>query len=57
VNGVAHCVGLPWPATADQNEVFNFKLTLKGTKLAVRYQGGQVYRFVHTTNWKVSAPG
>jgi hypothetical protein len=54
VRGVAHCVGLPWPATADQNEVFNFTLTLKGAKLAVRRQGGQVYRLVNTTNWKVS---
>jgi hypothetical protein len=54
VHRVAHCVGLPWPATADQNDVFNFNLTLKGTKLAVRRPGGGVYRFVNTTSWKVS---
>jgi hypothetical protein len=57
VRGVAHCVGLPWPATADQTEVFNFTLTLKGAKLAVRRQGGGVYRLVNTTNWKVSTKG
>ena len=29
VKGVAHCVGLPWPATdGDQNQVFNFSLAL-----------------------------
>ena len=58
MRGVAHCVGIPWPADdASQSSVFNFGLTLKGTKLAVRWQGGQAaYRFVNTTNWKVSTP-
>ena len=56
VKGVAHCVGIPWPATdANQSEVYNFRLTLAGTKLAVRMgTGGDVYRFISTTNWKVS---
>jgi hypothetical protein len=57
VKGVAHCVGISWPADdANQASVFNFRLTLAGTKLAVRWQGGQAYRFVNTTNWKVSKP-
>jgi hypothetical protein len=55
VNAVAHCVGLPWPATnGQQGAVFNFGLALKGNMLAVRYQGGSVYRYINTTNWKVS---
>jgi hypothetical protein len=57
VKGVAHCVGLPWPATdGDQNQVFNFSLILgpQGKTLAVKYQGGMIYRYVNTTNWKVS---
>ena len=57
VKGVAHCVGLPWPATnGDQTQVFNFALALgpQGKTLAVKYSGGMVYRYVNTTNWKVS---
>ncbi|HEX6788589.1 MAG TPA: hypothetical protein VF091_05040 [Gaiellaceae bacterium] len=55
VKGVAHCVGLPWPATnGQQGAVFNFTLALKGHTLAVRYQGGSVYRTINTTSWKVS---
>jgi len=57
VKGVAHCVGVPWaPTDPQQNNVFNFSLTLSGTKLAVRFQGGGVYRFINTKNWKVSKP-
>jgi hypothetical protein len=57
VKSVAHCVGLPWPATnGEQGAVFNFTLGLKGNLLAVRYQGGGVYRTINTTNWKVSKP-
>jgi hypothetical protein len=55
VNAVAHCVGLPWPATnGQQGPVFNFTLGLKGNRLAVRYQGGGIYRYINTTSWKVS---
>lgn len=55
VKRVAHCVGLPWPATnGEQGAVFNFTLALTGNKLAVRYRGGSVYRYINTTNWKVS---
>ncbi|HEY8407890.1 MAG TPA: hypothetical protein VIK66_07930 [Gaiellaceae bacterium] len=57
VNSVAHCVGLPWPATnGEQGAVFNYSLRLKGHMLAVRYQGGSVFRTINTTNWKVSKP-
>lgn len=57
VKAVAHCVGLPWPATdAQQNAVWNFRLALKGNMLAVRYGGGSVYRNINTTSWKVSKP-
>jgi hypothetical protein len=57
VKGVAHCVGLPWPATdGNQNQVFNFSLALgpQGKTLAVKRQGGMIYRYVNTANWKVS---
>jgi hypothetical protein len=57
VNSVAHCVGLPWPATnGQQGPVFNFTLGLKGHMLSVRRQGGSVYRTINTTSWKVSKP-
>lgn len=55
VKGVAHCVGLPWPETnGQQGPVFEFTLGLKGHMLAVRYQGGSIYRYINTANWKVS---
>jgi hypothetical protein len=55
VNRVAHCVGLPWPATnGEQGAVFNFGLGLKGQMLVVRWQGGSPYRYINTANWKVS---
>lgn len=55
VRSVAHCVGLPWPATnGEQGPVFTFTLGLKGHMLAVRYQGGSIYRYINTTDWKVS---
>jgi hypothetical protein len=55
VKGVAHCVGLPWPATnSGQGPVYNFTLALKGHRLAVRYQGGSTYRYINTTSWRVS---
>jgi hypothetical protein len=57
VKGVAHCVGVPWPATdANQTELFSAHLTLAGAKLAVRMQGGDVYRFISTKTWKLSKP-
>jgi hypothetical protein len=59
VKGVAHCIGIPWPVTdTNQSEVYNFRLTLAGTKLAVLMGvHGDVYRFIDTRNWKVSKPG
>ena len=55
VKGVAHCVGVPWPATdGQQNELWSYTLTLAGSKLAVQRQDGSVYRFVNTANWKVT---
>ena len=56
VAGVAHCVGLPWPQTHSQNELFDFSLQLKGTRLAVRRLGGSAYRLINTKSWKVSKP-
>jgi len=55
VKGVAHCVGIPWPATDyNQSPVFSYTLALKGTKLLVKQNDGRTYRTVNTTNWKVS---
>ncbi|HXY80449.1 MAG TPA: hypothetical protein VEH55_03690 [Gaiellaceae bacterium] len=54
VDGIAHCIGLPWRAT-DQTPVFEFTLALKGTSLVVRRHDGRTWRVVDTTNWRVSA--
>lgn len=58
VKGVAHCVGIPWPATQpNQGPVYNFALSLTGKKLLVKMSDGSTYRTVNTTNWKVSKKG
>jgi hypothetical protein len=54
VKGVAHCVGVPWPQSANQDEVFSFTLSLSGKKLVVKAATGGTYRVVNTTNWHVS---
>jgi hypothetical protein len=56
VNGVAHCVGVPWPATADQGEIWSFTLALKGNRLALVQTNRSVYRYINTTSWRVSKP-
>lgn len=55
VNGVAHCVGLPWKE-ADQTAVYSSTLALKGTSLAVKMQGGRTWRLVNRTTWRLSTP-
>ena len=57
VNGVAHCVGIPW-STVDrqQQEVYGFKLRMKGASLVVARGSGVTYRLVNTANWKLTKP-
>jgi hypothetical protein len=58
VNGVAHCVGVPWPQSdSNQAKVFNFRLSLRGKMLVIKAGSGNTYRIVNTTNWRVSKPG
>ena len=58
VKGIAHCIGIPWPATdRNQSPVFDFTLSLNETKLAVKANDGRTYRTVNTTTWKVSKRG
>jgi hypothetical protein len=55
VKGVAHCVGVPWPQTdSNQNQVFNFKLSLRGKMLVIKAGTGSTYRVINTRNWHVS---
>lgn len=54
VSGVAHCVGVPWPATADQGEIWSFTLALKGSRLALMQTNKSVYRYINTKSWRVS---
>ena len=55
VNGVAHCVGIPWKAIK-QDPVYQFALSLKGSKLAVKWANGSTYRVITTGTWRVSRP-
>src|SRR5207253_5411538 len=54
VRGVAHCVGIPWPQSDNQGQLFDFKLSLRGKMLVIKMGSGAVYRVVNTTNWHVS---
>jgi hypothetical protein len=56
VRGVAHCVGVPWPQTTEQGEVFDFTLALEGKRLAVLQSNRSVYRYINTKNWRVTKP-
>ena len=55
VNGVAHCIGLPWKA-ADQTAVYTFTVALKGSSLAVKWQDGRTWRLVNRTSRRLSTP-
>jgi hypothetical protein len=54
VRGVAHCIGIPWKSTTDQNGLMNVRLTLHGTRLAVHWQSGRAWLNVDTKSWRVT---
>ena len=55
VRGVAHCVGLPWRG-ADQ-AVYNMRLTLHGSSLAVHWLSGKPWYRMSTTSWRLTPDG
>ena len=54
VRGVAHCIGIPWKSTTDQNGLMNVRLTLHGSRLAVHWQSGRSWLNVDTRTWRVT---
>jgi hypothetical protein len=54
VRGVAHCIGLPWKSTTDQNALTNVRLTAHGSRLAVHWQSGRSWLNVETRTWRVA---
>jgi hypothetical protein len=56
VNGVAHCVGFAWPRSGEQGQLFNYSLKVKGSKLQVRDNVGDLYRVIDLKTWKVRKP-
>ena len=55
VKGVAHCVGIPWPATdPDQTKVYSLVMSVHGTRLAVDWKSGGKFLSVNRSNWRVS---
>jgi hypothetical protein len=54
VNGVAHCIGLPW--TGDQTPMWNVRLTLHdaGRALAVHWKSGKPWLNVDTSSWRLT---
>jgi hypothetical protein len=56
VNGVAHCIGVPW--RGDDNEPWNMRLALRGdgSSLAVNQPTGGPFVAIDTATWKISYP-
>jgi hypothetical protein len=54
VRGVAHCIGLPWRSTNDQNGLMNVRLTLHGSRLSVHWLSGRSWLTVDTHTWRVT---
>lgn len=54
VNGVAHCIGLPWHG--NQAPMTNLRMTLGGggTTLAVHWKSGRPWLVVNTENWRLT---
>jgi len=54
VQGIAHCIGLPWHG--DQAPLANARLTLadNGRTLAVRLKGGRTWLTMNTGNWRLT---
>lgn len=50
VRGVAHCIGLPMT-----NGLWNLKLSLHGSTLAVHWLSGRPWKNVNTSTWAVTA--
>ncbi|MHB8470931.1 MAG: hypothetical protein ACYDCH_14425 [Gaiellaceae bacterium] len=54
VQGVAHCIGLPW-STTDQSPLAGATLSLDGRTLVARLESKPWLR-VDTTTWRISTP-
>jgi hypothetical protein len=56
VNGIAHCVGVPW--RGGENEPWNMRLALRsdGSSLVVSQQTGAAFVAIDTATWKISYP-
>jgi hypothetical protein len=54
VNGVAHCIGLPW--SGDQTPLWNIRLAVQdgGTTLALHWKSGKPWLTMNTTNWRLT---
>ncbi len=54
VNGVAHCIGLPWKG--DQTALASMRLTLApdGRTLAVRWKSGRPWLTMNTADWQLA---
>ena len=54
VQGVAHCIGLPW--TGDQKNLWKIALTVRdgGRTLAVHWRSGRSWLAVNTENWHIT---
>ena len=57
VDGVAHCIGIPW--RGNQNPVWRLRLSLRdgGRTLSLHWPSGRRYLAVARDTWRISHPG
>ena len=51
VRGVAHCVGFAW--RGDYGPLFDYRMEVRGDKLAILSNAGTLYRVIDRTTWAV----
>jgi hypothetical protein len=59
VTMTAHCIGIPWKGGADQNAMWNLRLSLHDgdRALALRWRSGRPYLAIDTRTYRLSYPG
>src|SRR5262245_27709264 len=56
VQGVAHCIGLPWTGNQGPLMRMHLKLTDDESKLALRFADGSTWRVIDAGTWQIARP-
>jgi hypothetical protein len=57
VQGVAHCIGIPWKYS--QNNLWHLRMSVRdgGRMLSIHWRSGRPFLAVATGTWRISHPG